>query len=413
MRRTAEARRPVRVLFLDHTGLVGGAEHSLLELARGMRAHAGVDVLVACPDGPFRMLLERHGIDWAPLQGSSASLRLHPLRTPLALRELLVAARQLEALIERRRPDVVHANSIRASLVLALARRREHRPTSVAHVRDTLPPSSLSRAIAGLLARRADAIIAVSTSSAAPFAGAEVVDNAVDLGRYRPRTAAPEALRAQLAVPARTPLLLHVAQLTPWKGQRTTIDALGLLRGPGPPAHLLIVGEVKFVGAGTSFDNRRYFEELQARTAQLALADRVHFLGERADVEHLLAGCDVALLPSWDEPFGRSVAEAMAVGTPVIATNVGGPAELIEDGVDGLLVAPREPSAWATSIDGLLGDPERRAALGAAGRATATRRFATAEVVGQVLSVYRRREPVGSPRPAPASDMGRAAMSAN
>ena len=103
------------------------------------------------------------------------------------------------------------------------------------------------------------------------------------------------------------------------------------------------------------------------------MSDAVHFLGEREDVPEILAALDLLLVPSWQEPFGRTVIEGMAMGRVVLATIVGGPREIIEDGVDGRLLAPREPrgvggrrrtSCSATGRDG---------AHGAAARASAER----------------------------------------
>jgi glycosyltransferase involved in cell wall biosynthesis len=114
----------------------------------------------------------------------------------------------------------------------------------------------------------------------------------------------------------------------------------------------------------------------------------VHLLGERADVPELLAASDIALAPSWAEPFGRSVVEAMAMGVPTVATNQGGPAEIIQDGRDGLLLPPRQPARWAEAIRGLMDDPTRRSSMGAAGQRRASHFNAMAHT-DAVLGIYR------------------------
>ena len=112
----------------------------------------------------------------------------------------------------------------------------------------------------------------------------------------------------------------------------------------------MIVGEVKFGGAATRLDNDGYLAELHRLIDELGLGDAVEFAGEREDVPELMAEADVLLAPSTEEPFGRTVVEAMAVETPVVATSVGGPSEVIDDGVTGLLVAPENPIAWSQAI---------------------------------------------------------------
>ena len=131
-------------------------------------------------------------------------------------------------------------------------------------------------------------------------------------------------------------LLGVVAQLSPWKGQDTAIEALRLLREQGVDAHLLLIGSAKFVARATRFDNEAYVAALQQIVAAAGLEDRVSWLGEREDVPELVRALDVLLLPSHEEPFGRALLEAMALEVPVLATSVGGPPELIREGRDGL-----------------------------------------------------------------------------
>jgi glycosyltransferase involved in cell wall biosynthesis len=180
-----------------------------------------------------------------------------------------------------------------------------------------------------------------------------------------------------------------VAQITPWKGQLDAIEAFALVHEVLPDAHLLIAGEAKFVSSATRYDNAGYDRELRRRVAELGLEDHVRFLGETDEVPAVLRASNATLLPSWEEPFGRTVAEAMAIGTPVLATSVGGPAEIVEDGVDGLLLPPREPELWARELLGLLADPERRERLAAHARAKAVARFGRDAHAQAVSDVYR------------------------
>ena len=120
------------------------------------------------------------------------------------------------------------------------------------------------------------------------------------------------------------------------------------------------------------------------------MADRVLWLGEREDVAELIAALDVLLLPSWEEPFGRAVIEAMALEVPVLATSLGGPAEILAGGEGGILLPPREPAAWIRAAAELAADPALRASLGRRGRVRVERDFTLSGHVESVLEVYRR-----------------------
>ena len=111
-------------------------------------------------------------------------------------------------------------------------------------------------------------------------------------------------------------LLGVVAQLSPWKGQDTAIEALRILREQGIDAHLLLIGSAKFVARATRFDNEGYVAGLRRLVADAGLQDHVTWLGEREDVPELVRALDVLLLPSWEEPFGRALIEAMALKCP-------------------------------------------------------------------------------------------------
>lgn len=230
---------------------------------------------------------------------------------------------------------------------------------------------------------------AASVLRAAPAAHVEVVHNPVDVRRWDPERIDRAAARARLPGANGRLLLGVVAQLTPWKGQDTAIAALRAVSENGLDAQLVLIGSAKFVSSATRFDNERYVADLRSSIAAAGLEDRVTWLGEREDVPELMRALDVLLLPSWEEPFGRAVIEAMAMGVPVIATDVGGPAEIIEDGRDGYLLPPREPRAWAQAVARLAEDPALRAEMGRAGRARVAREFTLERHVEAMLAVYR------------------------
>jgi glycosyltransferase involved in cell wall biosynthesis len=230
-----------------------------------------------------------------------------------------------------------------------------------------------------------------SLLAVAPSARVEVAYSPVDLARFDPARVDRARARAGLGRAGESALLLGVvAQLTPWKGQDTAVRALELLRAGGVDAHLLLIGSAKFVARATRHDNVAYIEGLRATIEGAGLADHVSWLGEREDIPELMRALDVLLAPSTEEPFGRAVAEAMALEVPVLATNVGGPTEIVRDGEDGFLLSPGEPQAWARALAELARSPETRAEMGRSGRARVLERFSLRRHVEAVLSCYER-----------------------
>ncbi len=383
----------MRILYVSHTAEVSGGERSLLDLLRALPA--GVQARVACPPGRLERELGAIGIATSPIAGTSGSLRPHPVHTPVTVGQLALSAVQVRRAARRDRVELLHANSIRAGIIVGLALGQGQ--ATVVHVRDCLPESLLSTATLRMIGRTATTIVAnshytaASVLKAAPGATVEVVHNAVDSARFDPTVVDRAAVRGGLEGVGEGALLLGVvAQLTPWKGQDTAIRALAMAREQGVDAHLLLIGSTKFLARATRFDNEAYTRGLRELASELGVAERVSWLGERENVVELIGALDVLLAPSWEEPFGRTVLEAMAMEVPVIATNVGGPAELLRDGREGVLLPPREPAPWATAIAELSADPARRAAIGRAGRMRARQDFTMAGHVAAMMDVYAR-----------------------
>lgn len=341
--------------------------------------------MVAAPEGDLAARCRERGLAVLAVPELRGSFKLHPVETPRALLDGLRGVAALRGAARRAGADLVHANSVRAGLI-ALGARLLGGPPVVVHVRDVLPPSPLARALRAVVSAGARRVIAISEHTGAAFGGGRtvVVHNPVDLERYARDRADPRAFRHELGLGEDDPLLVVVGQITKWKGQDDAIRALEVVRARHPRAQLAIVGEPKFVARATRYDNRSFEAELRA------LAERVggvHLTGERDDVPEVMAAADVVLVPSWEEPFGRTVVEAMALGRCVVATAVGGPREIVSDGVDGVLLAPRDPRAWGATVSGLLADPGRRRALGDAAERRA-RAFGRREHARRVRAIY-------------------------
>lgn len=380
----------MKILYVNHTAEIGGGERSLLSLLEA--EPDAVEMRLAAPRGRLSEEAAALGVPAEPIPGTAGSLRLHPIHTPRAVVEIAAAGRAIQRIVRANGVELLHANSIRAGLILAAA--RTGKPT-VVHVRDVLPPGAASAATMRMIAATATVIVGNSEYTArsvrrlAPRAAVEAVPNPVDLTRWDPARVDRVHARASLpGVRPRALLLGVVAQLTPWKGQDTAIEVLHLLRSQGIDAHLLLIGSAKFTAASTRFDNRAYVERLKARVAELRLEDRVSWMGEREDVPELISALDVLLLPSREEPFGRVLIEAMAMRVPVVATKVGGPPEIVTDGVGGFLVDPADPDAWARAVKHFADHPELGREMGLAGRHRVERAFGSERHLEAMLEIY-------------------------
>jgi glycosyltransferase involved in cell wall biosynthesis len=171
--------------------------------------------------------------------------------------------------------------------------------------------------------------------------------------------------------------VLEIGRLCDVKGQRELIEAAALV----PGVHVALAGDDLEQGGA-------YHALLEQLAADRGVADRVHLLGYRSDPDALLEEADIFALPSWIEGLPLVVLEAMVHGKPVIATAVGGTPELVDDGVTGVLVPPRDPHELAAAIRSLVEDPERARAFGAAGRERVEREFSEAAMTRRVLEVY-------------------------
>jgi glycosyltransferase involved in cell wall biosynthesis len=391
----------VRVLYLNHTSTVGGGERSLLELLPALGR--SIEPLVACPEGDLADAAIELGVPVITVPGIDASFRLHPARLSRGAVAGTRAAVRVRRISRSGRIDLVHANSIRAGLVAVLASRLGAAP-AVVHVRDCLPDTAVARVIRRTLRQGAAALVANSDYTArsfAPDSSIRTVYNSVDLERFDPAQLSRKEARARVGLAADESVLAVVAQITPWKAQADAIRIVASLQSAGRRVHLLLVGSAKFVSSGTRYQNRAYEKSLHDLCRQLGVSSAVHFFGERQDVPTILRAADLVLVPSWHEPFGRTIIEAMAMETPVLATSEGGPPEIIRDGVDGLLLPPRSPDIWADAARVLLADPDRRKEMGLRGRESVSRRFtpeACAVAVREIYeSVVKNRRPGAAP----------------
>lgn len=390
----------MRVLYTNHTAVVSGAELCLLDLLRALPDT--IEPLLACPQGDLADRARSIGVRVVDIRGTEASLRLGP-QAVLAVGDIARSGLAVARIARGFRADLIHANSLRCGLMSCVAGRVPGVPPTLAHLHDCLPEGRASTAVRRTLRIGVEGFTANSRYTAESFAPGDpaisVTYNPLDLERFDTRALTTAGARAALDLPQGVPLLGVVAQITPWKGQVDVVRALPAIRQAVPDARLVLAGSAKFVSAGTRFDNRSYLRMLESEVARLGLEQAVHFIGERSDVPALLRGLDVLVMASWEEPFGRIAAEAMAMGTATVATSVGGPPEFIVDGRTGVLVAPRDPAAVADAVIDLLQDRAKRERIARDGRSAARARFSLGAYARDLTDVYARMLPPAGRRP--------------
>jgi glycosyltransferase involved in cell wall biosynthesis len=375
-----------RVLFVDHTAQLGGAELSMLEIAKALSSSSRV---VLFEDGPFRHRLEAAGV---PTTVLPAPGQLNGVRRDGSV---LAALRSIPGLVQQaarltsvaRDYDVLLANSQKSMLVGALAGRLARRPV-IWYCRDLMSADhfgALQRTVAGWAARwLIDRVIANShaTKDALAAIGGRpdqitVVHNGIDAAPFDAVTPDQiDAVRAELRLPERGVVGVF-SRLAPWKGQHVLLEAMRKL----PDVTALIVGDALFP------EDRAYADRLRRTIQDNGLGSRVRMTGFREDVPVLMHACDVIVHTSTaPEPFGRVLAEGMMAERAVIATREGGPAEIIEDGRTGILVSPSDPAGLRSAIRDLIEQPELRDRIATNGMSHALKYFQSSTACHNAIS---------------------------
>jgi glycosyltransferase involved in cell wall biosynthesis len=373
----------MKILFLDQSGKLGGAELCLIDIAKPYRDNCLVGLFA---DGSFRNLLEQNQIPVQILTNQEIQVRKES-----SLTQGLASLTQLIPLITKvakiaREYDVIYANTQKALVIGALASFLSRRPL-VYHLHDILSPehfSKTNRAIAVNLANRASLIIANSQASKTAFIAAggkannvEVAYNGFDSNLYQISEEKIKQVRQELGLENKF-IIGHFSRLSPWKGQHILIEALA--KTP-ENATVILVGDALF-------GEQDYILQLHQQVANLALENRVKFLGFRTDIPQLMSACDlIAHTSIAAEPFGRVIVEGMLCGKPVIAAKAGGAMEIVENGVNGFLVTPNQPQELAEVINRCVTEIEITEILAKNVKISAIARF-DVEVINQQIGGF-------------------------
>jgi len=202
-----------------------------------------------------------------------------------------------------------------------------------------------------------------------------VIQHGIPLEKYYPRKDVKNALREEFNIPEGDLLIGCVAHILPVKDHPTLIDAVAQLKH----THLFLAGY---------FGEESYLASLNKQILALGISDRVHFLGEIGNIPEFLKQIDVKVLPSKKEAFGVALIEAMACGLPVIASNISGPRDIIEDGKSGYLFPQGDSETLAYYIKKFQNDPELRVNMGFNARKRVEDRFSIEREVAAHETLY-------------------------
>ena len=408
------------VLYLDHTGKLGGAEFALARLLRSIDRTIIEPVVLFAEEGDALQLLRDTAVEshllllgGKVLKARKDSLKALAILHPGRLVGLLTYSYKVAQFAKKRGVQIIHTNSLKAHIYGGLAGWIAGVPV-VWHIRDFIDRSYLPQAAVlsiRLLARLIPSyVIAVSHS----------VMNKLHLGGSgKVSSVAPNEAGASASTGNMTSLVVHdglsdgefldyegdnlsrswpetvrigiVGRLASWKGQHVFLHAAERLLRAGYKVKFQIVG-------APLFGEDEYEKELHEIVNTLGITDKVEFLGFQSNIPAILRNLEVLVHASTSaDPCPNTILEGMAAGLPVVGSNGGGVPELIANNETGLLVPMGDPKGLASALEILLNDPVRARAMGRAGYLLVRRDFTAARVARQIEGIYREIIPSDKP----------------
>ncbi|MFA7656747.1 glycosyltransferase family 4 protein [Acidithiobacillus thiooxidans] len=360
----------MNILFVDQTAKLSGGELALLDIVTPYKDGSKV---ILFEDGPLRAELVKRQVKVETIipNGALNNIR-RGSRIPMAsITSLVRLARSVAQ--EAKNFDFIFANSQKAGLISVLAGQLASKPV-VWYLHDILNSEHFGKAqllAARYTARKSTQILVNSKSTKEALQiltgrndNTHLIYNAFNTKPFVQTANSQENQREALGFDSR-PLVGVFGRLSPWKGQDVFLRTLAMM----PAVQGLIVGS-------PMFGEDAYAQHLEQEIKTLGLENRVKLLGFRSDIPELMKTCDIIAHTSIaPEPFGRVIVEGMLSGRPVVASKSGGPNEIIENGVTGMLYTPGDSQALQSVLSEIINEPEQALLMAQRGRETALNRF--------------------------------------
>ncbi|MCE2404158.1 MAG: glycosyltransferase family 4 protein [Dehalococcoidia bacterium] len=367
---------------------VGGPQMRILRMAAALK-HSGVDTVVAIPHGTgaFGDMLEEAGVPYHRVPGMRRPrATVNPLSHLGWLAHLWGSIRRLVRLIRDEGISVVHQHDV-THVQGAIAGRLAGCGV-VWHI-NGMPYPLVWKSFKPLVYLVPHVVAASSRAMGREYMGSrgdvfyrpvEVLYPPVDIpGPAEPGTRS--RVRGELGIPEDSPMVVTVGNLYPTKGHLYFVRAAAAVKERSPEARFVVVGQ-------TLEGRTKYADVLHSEARTLCLGDAMVFAGFRTDVADILHAADILVQPSLSESFGIAIAEGLAAGLPVVASDVGGVPEIVQDGNTGILVSPRDPEAIASAVVSLLEHGEQAASMAARGREWVREMFSPARCAETHERVY-------------------------
>jgi glycosyltransferase involved in cell wall biosynthesis len=354
----------LKVLHINTEKTWRGGEQQVLYLIKGLKERGHTPVVVCQPGSPLEDAVINAGIEVVPVR----------MRGEFDLS----AAWQIGRLLRKGNYDILHTHTSHAHSIGLLSRLFGKVKGMAVSRRVDFPIKSKFKynSFDVHYIAVSEAIKRVMMDGGVPEKRIDVVRSCIDLGRLENAPIAD--VRAELGISKDAVVIGNIAHMADHKGQIYLVRAAAIVKERYPGVRFVIVGDGELRS------------DLEVEVKRRGLDGILIFTGFRKDIASLLSSFDIFAFPSHLEGLGTSLLDAMVMRKPIVSTTAGGIPEVVQDGVNGILVPPKDPDALASAIIRLIEDLELRNKYGNAGRRIVEERFTADKVVEGTLAVYKR-----------------------
>ena len=395
-----KGKRPIKIAILDHSPDIGGAETSILTLGKHIDRSQFSITAILPSEGSFSRELDKIGIYTKVIYLPIGLLRLKRgdvFRSLLFILAYLFYIQffltRLFIYLKKNKFDLVLTNTVKAHIYGSIAASLCHIPV-IWRFHDILSPTDFSPLLIRIIVLFGrwfpKRILAVSKITKEYLAKnglkddkIDVIFNGIDSELFEIKDVSKD-IRRELKIEDKTKLIGCVGRIIPEKGQKSFLLSISGVIKEYPETFFLIIGDV-------FLKEEAYKEELLEIIKKNGMEERIKFTGFRKDIGDVIRVLDLVVFPSVaPEAFPLSVLEAMALGKPVIASNIGGVSEIIEDGITGMLIEPNHPEQITDRIVYLLSNQEIYSSIAQKAKEVANKRFSLQKYVAAIEESFRK-----------------------